>query len=470
MSLRIFSFLGFFKSRLSRQIALWVFASILVIEAIILVPSYFRREDELLMQLEQVSRATVDSLIFLLKQDMSDRNVLQAKIKNITKDSTVILGLSIYQADDGLIYTVGEPPEISLEELKNDGIVRKHNLDGQRYDIAWSERHLGGDYILIVRHDASLIQPQLYAFIGRIAILVIIISAFVTSVTMLFLGGTVIAPILRLRDDLIAAGDALSKDRDKPDFYSFSVKRDDELGEVMLAFNQMFCRVYDEIAQRKKAEKILRAEQEKSERLLLNILPEMIADRLKKGDSNIADGFAEVTILFADIVGFTEISARTSPQELVELLNKIFSAFDRLSEQYGLEKIKTIGDNYMVAGGLPMPCTNHAESIAEMALEMQQEIMKLSGECDKPLNIRIGINTGPVVAGVIGTKKFIYDLWGDAVNTASRMESQGISGKIQVSDSTYQLLCDRYLLEKRGTINVKGKGDMTTYLLIGRKY
>jgi len=470
MSIRIFSFLGFFKSRLSRQIALWVFASILVIEAIILVPSYFRREDELLMQLEQVSRATVDSLIFLLKQDMSDRNVLQAKIKNITKDSTVILGLSIYQADDGLIYTVGEPPEISLEELKNDGIVRKKNLDGQRYDIAWSERHLGGDYILIVRHDASLIQPQLYAFIGRIAILVIIISAFVTSVTMLFLGGTVIAPILRLRDDLIAAGDALSKDRDKPDFYSLSVKRDDELGEVMLAFNQMFCRVYDEIAQRKKAEKILRAEQEKSERLLLNILPEMIADRLKQGDSNIADGFAEVTILFADIVGFTEISARTSPQELVELLNKIFSAFDRLSEQYGLEKIKTIGDNYMVAGGLPMPCTNHAESIAEMALEMQQEIMKLSGECDKPLNIRIGINTGPVVAGVIGTKKFIYDLWGDAVNTASRMESQGISGKIQVSDSTYQLLCDRYLLEKRGTINVKGKGDMTTYLLIGRKY
>ncbi|HAT15239.1 MAG TPA: adenylate/guanylate cyclase domain-containing protein [Microcoleaceae bacterium UBA9251] len=470
MSIRIFSFLGFFKSRLSRQIALWVFASILVIEAIILVPSYFRREDELLMQLEQVSRATVDSLIFLLKQDMSDRNVLQAKIKNLTKDSTVILGLSIYQADDGLIYTVGEPPEISLEELKNDGIVRKHNLDGQRYDIAWSERHLGGDYILIVRHDASLIQPELYAFIGRIAILVIIISAFVTSVTMLFLGGTVIAPILRLRDDLIAAGDALSKDRDKPDFYSFSVKRDDELGEVMLAFNQMFCRVYDEIAQRKKAEKILRAEQEKSERLLLNILPEMIADRLKKGDSNIADGFAEVTILFADIVGFTEISSHTSPQELVELLNKIFSAFDRLSDRYGLEKIKTIGDNYMVAGGLPMPCTNHAESIAEMALEMQQEIMKLSGECDKPLKIRIGINTGPVVAGVIGTKKFIYDLWGDAVNTASRMESQGISGKIQVSDSTYQLLCDRYLLEKRGTINVKGKGDMTTYLLIGRKY
>jgi class 3 adenylate cyclase len=194
----------------------------------------------------------------------------------------------------------------------------------------------------------------------------------------------------------------------------------------------------------------------------------MIADRLKQGHINIADGFADVTVLFADIVGFTEISSRTSPEELVELLNKIFSAFDRLSEQYGLEKIKTIGDNYMVAGGLPLPCTNHAESMAEMALEMQQEIMKFR-ECDKPLNIRIGINTGSVVAGVIGTKKFIYDLWGDAVNTASRMESQGLPGKIQVSRSTYELLSDKYLLEKRGKINVKGKGAMTTYWLKGRK-
>ena len=469
MSARILSFLGFFKSRLSRQIALWVFASILVIEGIILVPSYFRREKELLSQLEQVSRATVDSLEVLLKQDIYDRTVLEKQVKNITKDSQVVLGVSIYKANGQLISTLGEQSEISLEQLKTARIIHQQSFDGKRYDIAWTERHLGGDYILIVRHDASTVQPELYAFIGRIAILVIIISAFVTSVTMLFLGVTVIAPILSLRDDLIAAGDALSKDRDQPDFYSLSVKRDDELGEVMVAFNQMFHRVYKEIAQRKQAEEILRTEQEKSERLLLNILPEMIADRLKQGQINIADGFAEVTVLFADIVGFTEISSRTSPEELVELLNKIFSAFDRLSEKYGLEKIKTIGDNYMVAGGLPLPCTNHAESIAEMALEMQQEIMKFRDECGEPITIRIGINTGPVVAGVIGTKKFIYDLWGDAVNTASRMESQGLPGKIQVSRSTYELLCDRYVLEKRGKINVKGKGAMTTYLLVGRK-
>ena len=469
MPLRVLSFLGFFKSRLSRQIALWVFASILVIEAIILVPSYFRREDELLVQLEQVSRATIDSLVFLLKQDISDRNFLETKVKTAIKQSKIILGLSIYMTNGNLVYTFGEPPEITLEQTRNERIFRKHYLDAKRYDVAWTNKSLGGNYILIVRHDASSVQSELYAFIWRITILVLIITAFVTTVTMLFLGGTVIAPILRLRDDLIAAGDALSEDRVQPDFYSLSVKRDDELGEVMVAFNQMFGRVYKEIAQRQAAEEILRAEQEKSERLLLNILPETIADRLKQGHINIADGFAQVTILFADIVGFTEISSRTSPQELVELLNKIFSAFDHLTDRYGLEKIKTIGDNYMVAGGLPVSCANHAESIAEMALEMQQEIMQFNDESGQPLQIRIGINTGPVVAGVIGTKKFIYDLWGDAVNTASRMESQGIPGKIQVSDSTYQLLCDKYVLDRRGTIDIKGKGEMTTYFLTGKK-
>ncbi len=469
MSLRVLSFLDFFKSRLSRQIALWVFGSILVIEAIILVPSYFRREDELLVQLEQVSRATIDSLVFLLKQDISDRNFLESQVKTAIKQSKIILGLSIYMTNGQLVYTFGESPKISLDQTKNERIFRKHYLDAKRYDVAWTNKSLGGNYILIVRHDASFVQSELYAFIWRITILVLIITIFVTTVTMLFLGGTVITPILRLRDDLIAAGDALSKNRVQPDFYSVSVKRDDELGEVMVAFNQMFGRVYKEIAQRQAAEEILRAEQEKSERLLLNILPETIADRLKQGQSNIADGFAEVTILFADIVGFTEISSRTSPQELVELLNKIFSAFDHLTDRYGLEKIKTIGDSYMVAGGLPVSCTNHAESIAEMALEMQQEIIQFSDESGQPLQIRIGINTGPVVAGVIGTKKFIYDLWGDAVNTASRMESQGLPGKIQVSDSTYQLLCDKYLLESRGTIYIKGKGDMNTYCLIGRK-
>lgn len=461
--------LGSFQARLSRQIALWVFASLIAIELLILIPSYARREEELLLQLEQVSQATIDALVVLTKQDMSDRQLFQARVKEIVSNSPIILGLSIYQADGQLIETFGEIPKISFESLKDAKIFRQKSLSKNRYDIAWTNRHLGGKYILIVRLDANSVQSELYAYTGRIAVLVLIISAFVTLATMLVLGATVIAPILRLRDDLIAAGDALSKDEEKLDFYSFSVKRQDELGEVMVAFNQMFHRVYQEIAQRKQAEEILRAEQENSERLLLNILPEPIAHRLKQGQSNIADGFKEVTILFADIVGFTELASHTSPQKLVELLNQIFSAFDQLSEEYGLEKIKTIGDNYMVAGGLPTLRPDHAEAIAEMALSMQQKMIAFRAECGEPLQIRIGINTGPAVAGVIGTKKFIYDLWGDAVNLASRMESQGIPGKIQVSPSTYHLLQDKYLFEERGIVQVKGKGEMLTYLLTGRK-
>lgn len=213
----------------------------------------------------------------------------------------------------------------------------------------------------------------------------------------------------------------------------------------------------------------LAAEQEKSERLLLNILPKVIADRLKQNEKTIADSFPEVTVLFADIAGFTQLSARVSPQELVQLLNEIFCGFDLLVEQHSLEKIKTIGDAYMVVGGLPMPRSDHAEAIADMALDMQGEVDRFNAKHDASLSIRIGINTGPVVAGVIGTKKFIYDLWGDAVNTASRMESHGIPGYIQLTSSTYELLRDRYLVEERGTIEVKGKGEMNTYLLKGKK-
>ncbi|NES03018.1 MAG: DUF3365 domain-containing protein [Okeania sp. SIO2F4] len=213
----------------------------------------------------------------------------------------------------------------------------------------------------------------------------------------------------------------------------------------------------------------LAEEKEKSESLLLNILPEQIAERLKQGDHQIAEGFAEVTILFADIVGFTLLSEKIPPEDLVILLNKIFSEFDRLSDRHGLEKIKTIGDAYMVASGLPIPRTDHVEAVAEMALDMQEAIAKFNQDYNCQLSIRIGINSGPVIAGVIGTKKFIYDLWGDAVNTASRMESHGIPGAIQVTTSTYNLLENKYIFQERGVISVKGKGEMKTYLLVGRK-
>jgi adenylate cyclase len=216
--------------------------------------------------------------------------------------------------------------------------------------------------------------------------------------------------------------------------------------------------------------KALQYQQEQSERLLLNILPEEIANRLKRGDSTIADTFANATVLFADIVGFTQMSARVSPTELVSLLNEIFSTFDQLAEKHGLEKIKTIGDAYMVVGGLPIPRSDHANAIAEMALDMLDAISDFSNTHNQDVSIRIGINSGPVVAGVIGIKKFIYDLWGDTVNTASRMESHGKPGCIQVTTATYQLLQEKYIFESRGAIAVKGKGMMNTYLLQCRKW
>ncbi len=209
----------------------------------------------------------------------------------------------------------------------------------------------------------------------------------------------------------------------------------------------------------------LKAAQERSERLLLNILPVSIAERLKQEQSTIADSFTEVTVLFADLVGFTELAEGTSPTALVELLNLIFSKFDQLAEQHGLEKIKTIGDAYLVVAGLPEPRTNHAVAVAQMALDMQQALHQVNEQTGRALTIRIGIHTGPVVAGVIGLKKFAYDLWGDTVNTASRMESHGIPGKIQVTRATYDCLKEHYLFEERGPIFIKGKGLMTTYLL-----
>jgi len=224
-----------------------------------------------------------------------------------------------------------------------------------------------------------------------------------------------------------------------------------------------------DITERKQAQEALREQQEQTEKLLLNILPEPIAERLKLEPSTIADSFEEVSVLFADLVGFTAFSAERSAKELVEILNLIFSKFDRLAEKHGLEKIKTIGDAYMVVAGLPTPRTDHAEAIAQMALDMQQAIVNLSAEMGEAFSIRIGINSGSVVAGVIGIKKFSYDLWGDTVNTASRMESQGIPGAIQVTAQTYERLRDKYLFEERGIIRVKGKGEMTTYLLTGRK-
>ncbi|NJL98084.1 MAG: adenylate/guanylate cyclase domain-containing protein [Synechococcaceae cyanobacterium SM2_3_2] len=229
--------------------------------------------------------------------------------------------------------------------------------------------------------------------------------------------------------------------------------------------------MYASYAQEKSARKdFLQSQQilmehQRAEDLLLNILPKAIAERLKQSPERIAESYLEATILFADIVNFTQLAEGLSPHDLVELLNSIFSDFDRLVDQLGLEKIKTIGDAYMVVGGIPVVRMDHAQAVADLALAMQQVIERYRLQGYPQMDIRIGINSGPVIAGVIGLKKFIYDLWGDTVNVASRMESQGQPGTIQISQSTFDILQSDYRCSLRGNIAIKGKGDMTTYFL-----
>jgi class 3 adenylate cyclase len=214
----------------------------------------------------------------------------------------------------------------------------------------------------------------------------------------------------------------------------------------------------------------LALERERSERLLLNVLPAPIAERLKRRPEVIADGYPEVSVLFADLVDFTRHSQHTTPAQVVTLLDRLFTAFDQLARQQRLEKIKTVGDAYMVAGGLPTPRPDHAQAVAEMALAIRDEVARHVDPGGQPLQVRIGIDSGPVVAGVIGRDKFIYDLWGDTVNTASRMESHGVPGCIQVTERVYRRLRGGYRLQRRGPVQVKGKGEMITWFLLGREH
>jgi adenylate cyclase len=213
----------------------------------------------------------------------------------------------------------------------------------------------------------------------------------------------------------------------------------------------------------------LREEQAKAENLLLNILPRSIAEKLKVETRTIADHFSSASILFADVVDFTPLSERLPPTKVVALLDHLFSHFDVLADHYGLEKIKTIGDCYMVAAGVPSPRPDHAQALGLMALDMQAAMCSVDEIARLGLKLRVGINSGPVVAGVIGRKRFLYDLWGDAVNTASRMESHGTSGRIQITRTTKEMLEDEFVCEPRGTIPVKGKGEVEVWYLVGRR-
>lgn len=221
----------------------------------------------------------------------------------------------------------------------------------------------------------------------------------------------------------------------------------------------MFSRAVDETENR------LQIQYDRAERLLRNILPESVAERLKEKEQLIADGFAQSSILFADLQNFTEFSGSTTPKNLVYMLNELFSSFDDLLEQHGVEKIKTIGDAYMVASGLPQESGRHAEQILDYALAMLAAVNDFNNKQGLDFSIRIGVNSGPVIAGVVGKKKYSYDLWGDTVNVASRMETSGAPGEIHLSENTYRLIKDKYNVIKREPLQIKGKGLMQTYFL-----
>jgi adenylate cyclase len=218
-----------------------------------------------------------------------------------------------------------------------------------------------------------------------------------------------------------------------------------------------------------RAEAAAQREHQRSESLLTNILPITIAERLKLNPGIIADSFAEATILFVDIVGFTKLSETMTPEAVVDLLNRVFSEIDDLTEKYGLEKVKTIGDAYMIVAGAPERRIDHAEAVAAMALDIKECFVRLSKAGPYSLDFRIGIHSGPIVAGIIGKKKFSYDMWGDSVNTAARMEAHGLPGEIQVSADVKELLQDKFQFVERGLVDVKGKGQLFTYLLKGRR-
>lgn len=306
----------------------------------------------------------------------------------------------------------------------------------------------------------ELLQAELNS--GRKQLATAQIITIVSAVVVILVGllvafaiaNDIARPIVRLTEvaEAIKSGNLTARS---------TVTTHDEIGILADTFNSMTATLQVTLGS-------LRLEQEKSENLLLNVLPKDIAELLKNKPDSIAEQYSEASILFADVVNFTPMSSQMTPIELVELLNQVFSQFDDLVEKYDLEKIKTIGDCYMVASGVPRPREDHAKVITQLALDMQ-EIVGKSDYFGRKLTFRIGINSGPVVAGVIGRKKFIYDLWGDAVNTASRMESNGTGGLVQITRETYNLIHEDFLCESRGVIHVKGKGELPVWFVRGRK-
>lgn len=316
---------------------------------------------------------------------------------------------------------------------------------------SWGPVKIGGvNWALVVKIDSAEAFAPIYR-LERALMMVGVVAFVVLLITAAWLSRSLLGPLRDLTAGVrrFAAGDYGAH---------VPVRSRDEIGQLCLAFNGMV----DELHEKNQ---LIEAKNRENEELLLNVLPAPIANRLRDGEQGIADGFAEVSVAFADLVGFTALSSEMPPAEVVALLNGLFTRFDMAAGEIGIEKIKTVGDAYMAVCGLPVPVANHAERMLRMAIRMVHITREHALEHGVSMRLRVGINSGPVVAGVIGKSKYIYDLWGDTVNLASRMESGGIPDSIQVTRPVYEALKDKFTFESRGAIEVKGKGSVEAWVL-----
>jgi len=358
---------------------------------------------------------------------------------------------TIQRLNTSILQVEAKTPAVEAALQGKSGNTVSRNYLGQLATSSYSPLNIQGlKWVLVTQAAVEETNAPIRVFQKRFRLSTIVIMLVAVGLALL-MARAFLQPIRALREGARRFG-AGQKDVVVP------VTSHDELGQLTTAFNEMVQNI-------QRQTEIIEEKNRENERLLLNILPGAIAERLKEGEKSIADGFAEVTVLFADVVGFTAFSSHTPAAKLVSLLNDLFSRFDAASQRHGIEKIKTIGDCYMAVCGLPKPRPDHARAMIEMALDMHRELDGFNRQEGTNLQLRIGLNSGPVVAGVIGSIKFIYDLWGDTVNLASRMETTGVPGAIQVSESVYRELSGAYKFEERGLIEVKGKGKLPAWIL-----
>jgi sensor domain CHASE-containing protein/class 3 adenylate cyclase len=363
------------------------------------------------------------------------------------------LNVNYYRAKEALGTKHFQPVLAALEAGKSVVVVPQNDQVVYGFTL-FRDIHNAPGLLIQLQSDRTIYQ-QGQQLINSFLITLTFFGLFFMGISLILLQKTVLSRLFRLVEDvqdITHRGDITNA--------QVHVIGHDEIAILSKEVNTML----DSLAEHRQA---LSIEKEKSEALLHNILPTSIAKRMKQGETMIVDHFDAVTVLFCDIVGFTQLAAGISPDELVDKLNKIFSEFDHIAEKYHLEKIKMIGDAYMVVGGLPEQRSDHAEAIAQLAIEMLSALSKLDHYFNEAINVRIGIHSGEAVAGIIGTRKFAYDLWGDTVNTAARMESHGETGKIHCTETVYQLLKNQFIFKKRSPLIIKGKGLMQTYFLVG---